>query len=165
MLKDYARGKELIAAEELEAGIELWRKAAGSAENQAADGLSKCWLLLRIGDAWGRARQWKKAHGAYRSALETTQDPVAQGSDLAGRRGRLQKRRASLKRLGRLMVSAQEIRQRTWGESLALASGPELSGNVGLEAGQARIGHRAIGSALWRFVRSWRPAASPWQRA
>ena len=75
MLEDYARGRDLIHAGELEKGIDLWHEAVTAAEGQNTDWSVRCWLLLRIGDALGKTRQWEKADSIYRRALETSRDP------------------------------------------------------------------------------------------
>ncbi len=136
MLEDYARGEEFIEAEEPELGIDLWHKVAGTAENQAADGRLRCWLHLRIGDAWGKARQWEKAHSAYGSALEAAQDPMAKVA-IWQAVGDAYEKASEFETAREAYGSAQEIRERTWGESLAFARGLNDLGR--LDAKQGRL--------------------------
>ena len=156
MLADYARGQELIAAEELEAGIDLWHKVAGIAGKQAADGGSRCWLLLRIGDAWGRARQWEKAHGAYRSALEAARDPLSQAA-IWQAIGDAYKKASEFEAAREAYGSAQEIRKRSWGESLAFARGLNDLGD--LDRRQGRLD--AAQGYHQRARRAWSPHDRP----
>ena len=135
MLEDYARGKKLVEAEKFEAGIDLWHKVAGVAENQAADERSSCWLLLRIGDAWGQARQWEKAYSTYRSALETTRDPLARVT-IWKTIGDVYEKASEFERAREAYVSAQEILERTWGESLIFARGLNDLGDLGWRQGR-----------------------------
>ncbi len=142
MLADYAGGQELIAAEELLAGIDSWHKAAGIAEKQATDKRSRCWLLLRIGGTWGRARQWEKAHDAYRSALEAAQDPLSQAA-IWQAIGDTYSKASEFEAAREAYGSVQEIRERSWGESLAFARGLNDLGDLDWRQGRldAAQGH------------------------
>ena len=122
MLEDYAKGKELMEGDEVEAGIDVWRKVVAIAEYQDAAGRLRCWLLFQMGDAWGEARQWEKAHEAYRSALETAQDPVSRVVVWKAI-GLAYEKASEFEAAREAFGSSQEIRERTWGESLTLAKG------------------------------------------
>ena len=163
MLGDYARGKELIEAEDFEAGIDLWHTVAGTAEDQVADRHLRCWLLLRIGISWAQARQWEQAQRVYRSALEAAQDHLAKVV-IWQAIGDAYKKVSKFEAARRAYGSAQEIQTTKLGESLTFARGLHYQGELNRSrAGSIR--HRCIGSALLRFGKSWRPAVSTWQRA
>ncbi len=137
MLEDYERGRKLIDAGDFEAGTDLWYKVAGVAESQALDNERlTCWLLLHIGDAWGEARQWEKAHDAYRAALKTARDPLARVA-IWQAIGFAYEKANDFEPARKAYGSAREIRQGTWGESLALARSLNVLGR--LDAKQRRL--------------------------
>ncbi len=115
----YLKGKKLIEAEELEAGIDLWHQIAKVTEKQVGRS-ERCWLLLRIGDAWAQARRWKEAHGAYRSALEAAQAPLSMVTNWLSI-GNTYKEADELENAREAYGSAQRLLERTWGEGLFLA--------------------------------------------
>lgn len=138
VLKEYQRGKTLIQADNPQAGIHIWQKVAGNAENQSADRSLRCWLLLRIGDAWGGSRIWDKAYSTYSLALEAAPDrrsriavleAIAQGYRNAG----------DPESARQAYTSAQEIRESMWGESLASAGGLSDLGALAREQGRLDV--------------------------
>ena len=155
MLQDYERGKKFIEAEELEAGIDLWHKVAGRAEDQAADGPSRCWLFLRIGDTWGNTKQWEKTHGAYRSALAVAQDPLARAA-IWQAIGDAYQKTSEFETAREAYDSAQKIREKTWGESLTLAMSLNYLG--ALDWGQGRLDSS---QAYWQHALEIRQTLAP----
>ncbi len=147
ILKDYVRGKELVEAEEIEAGVGVWRKLAGAEENQAADGSLRCWLLFRIGDTWGQERQWEKAHRAYRSALEATQTPIALVA-IWQAVGDAYRSASVFETARKAYESAQEIRESSLGEGLALAKGLDDVGILDAKQGRIDSAQKSFQSAL-----------------
>ena len=127
MLGDYARGKELIEAEDFEAGIDLWHTVAGTAEDQVADRHLRCWLLLRIGISWAQARQWEQAQRVYRSALEAAQDHLAKVV-IWQAIGDAYKKVSKFEAARRAYGSAQEIQTTKLGRKPDFCQGPALSG-------------------------------------
>jgi CHAT domain-containing protein len=129
MLADYSKGKGLIKAEDLEAGINLLQKVAEIAENQVEDRRLGSWLFLRIGDTWAKARRGDKAYGSYRAALDVAQEPLARVV-IWQAIGAAQEKASEFDAGREAYSSAQEIRKRIWGESLAFAKGLNSLGRL-----------------------------------
>jgi len=73
MLTDYLAGWDLIEAGSVRAGVDVW---SGVAEKlgQAGDAAAECWLLYRIGRAWGNGGNWEAAARSFQAAAEGTSD-------------------------------------------------------------------------------------------
>lgn len=129
MLQDYINGKELIEAKKIEEGMRFWRSIVGDAEKETVDVRLRCWLLLRIGDVWSMEGQWENAHGAYRFALETAYDPRSRVAIWQAIGDAFEKAN-DFEKAREAYSSAQEIREGSWGESLALARGMHYLGRL-----------------------------------
>ena len=110
-------------------------RSLGLAENQATYERLRCWLLLSIGDAWGQARQWEKAHNAYRSALEAAQNPLSRVAVWRAI-GYAYEKASEFEAAREAYGSALEIREKTWGETLAFSRGLTDLGVLDLRQGR-----------------------------
>ncbi|MCP4658250.1 MAG: CHAT domain-containing protein [bacterium] len=143
---DYLRGKELVAAEDFTQGIILWEKVAETAQG-GNDGHLRCWLHLRTGRAWAKAREWEKAHAAYRSALAEAGTPEARvavwGAIAVG-----YKRQSDFVQAEASYREALRIQEAAWGESLSLATSQNDLGVLALIQGRLNRAEEALQSAL-----------------
>ncbi len=118
LLEIFLQGSQ---AEDLEAATALWEKLAGSVE-PGTDWRLRCWILVRTGELWSKAREWEKAHAAYRSALAVAQDPLSQGA-VRQAIGDASMKQSEFESARKVYAELREIRENTWGESLVLAKG------------------------------------------
>ncbi|MCP3964588.1 MAG: tetratricopeptide repeat protein [bacterium] len=133
-LGEYLRGRELVTAGDLESGAALWEKLADREEV----GLLRCWLFLRLGDAWLEEQAWERAHAAYRLALEAARAPVAQVA-IWGAIGRTYYRQGDFDQAEACFRSALGIYWETWGESLGFARNLSNLGVVARRRGQLDV--------------------------
>jgi CHAT domain-containing protein/tetratricopeptide (TPR) repeat protein len=64
----YEQGQLQIRRGRLSAGIAGWRRLAAQIPHQRDDPL-RCWLLLRTGEVWAEAGDWRRAHKAFHEAI------------------------------------------------------------------------------------------------
>src|SRR3954447_2960964 len=64
----YEQGQLQIRRRKLSRGIIGWRRLAAQIPRQQSDPV-RCWLLLRIGEVWGEAGKWQRAHEAFQEAF------------------------------------------------------------------------------------------------
>ena len=69
----YEKGQLLIRRGKLTEGTAGWRQLAARIPQQQAASV-RCWLLLRIGEVWGEAGDWQRAHEAFHEAARWAQD-------------------------------------------------------------------------------------------
>ncbi|MCP3962362.1 MAG: CHAT domain-containing protein [bacterium] len=129
MLRIYLQGKELVETRELEAASQVWSKLSATTGYEN-DWRLPCWILMRTGGVWGQAREWSKAHAAYRSALKEAHDPLSEVVVWQAIGDSYWATQTEFEQAGEAFASAQGIRIRTWGTSLALAKGMNNLGGV-----------------------------------
>ena len=69
----YERGQFQIHRQKLIEGIADWRQLAGQSPREHDDPV-RCWLLLRIGEVWGEAGNWPRAHETFHEAASSARD-------------------------------------------------------------------------------------------
>ncbi|HEV7506508.1 MAG TPA: CHAT domain-containing tetratricopeptide repeat protein [Thermoanaerobaculia bacterium] len=69
----YEQGQRRIRRRKLSEGIAGWRRLAAEVPHQQGDPV-RCWLLLRIGEVWGEAGNWPRAHEAFQEAAQWARD-------------------------------------------------------------------------------------------
>jgi CHAT domain-containing protein len=69
----YEQGRRQIRRHELAQGIAVWRRLADQISQERSDPV-RCWLLLRVGEVWGEAGKWPRAHEAFVEAASWAQE-------------------------------------------------------------------------------------------
>ena len=133
-LAEYLRGRERVAAGDLESGTSVWEALA----DREQVGPLRCWLYLHAGDAWYAERAWKKAETAYRSALLAARKPGAKVAVLEAI-GQTGKRQSDFDNAEATFSSALEIYRQNWGEGLGYARGLNNLGTVAWLRGQFEV--------------------------
>lgn len=147
VLAEYSRGRQLIEAGEISAGIEHWYQVARIAKNQAMDESLRCYMLLHIGDVWRKAQQLEKAHSAYNSALETTQRPLARVA-IWQKIGNSYERAGEFESSLAAYDSALDIIRNNWGESLMFARGLHYLARWNLQQSHLEVARSHLQHAL-----------------
>lgn len=146
LLEVYSRLEERAEAGDLPAMTRLGKDLEVRTELESAPHL-RCWLLLHIGEIWRQAEQWEPAHTAFREALDAAPDPIARVAvwEAIGKTYHLQR---DFDQARKAHASAQEIRERNWGQGLAFARGLGELGEIAWDQGQLNEAETLWGRAL-----------------
>src|SRR5687767_5558955 len=71
-LRAYEEGRTLAEEKKTEDGVRAWRGMLGRAGRK--DRIEACWLLARMGRAWGQARRQAEFEAAYSEAIGCTRE-------------------------------------------------------------------------------------------
>ncbi len=143
----YLRGRERLAAEDLEGGLALWLQAAEMA-HASGDAHLRCWLYLRAGSvAWSDGRDSEKAHAAYRFALEEAPGPAARAA-VWNAAGKTYEAQNDFVRAEASYRSALEVRQAAWGENLGWAESQDLLSVLAWKSGRLDSAENAAKAGL-----------------
>jgi tetratricopeptide (TPR) repeat protein len=77
LAKIFERGKDHLAARDFERAAETWRTLANNVPAGDVREL-RAWVLLQIGEAWGKNREWQKSLEAAKGALAAARSAGAQ---------------------------------------------------------------------------------------
>ncbi len=134
LVRLYERGANTLADGKVESGIAVWQNLLSQIPGDQHQ-LLRCWMLLKIGQAWAQSQHWERSQAALESALAEASEPtstVAIWNAIAGtfaRQNQFEQAAVALR-------SALQVRQQTWPGGLGIASSRYQLGRLALRQGK-----------------------------
>jgi CHAT domain-containing protein/Tfp pilus assembly protein PilF len=124
LLQTYREGQRQVEAGDVQGGVSSWDPLV-----QRADPGLKCWLLLRVSEAWSKGGESGKARSALQAALAEAKDAQTQVA-IWEALGESDQYANEMPQAETSFRSALEVGEAAWGESLWVASTLARLGNV-----------------------------------
>ena len=154
MTEAYLHGKTLTEKGMIRAGIDSWLELTQT-DRWREDPQLRCWLYLRIGQAWSLAEEFENADAAFRSARQEARTPHSETVILDAIGDDFYYRRRDIERAQQFFQESLNRREQTWGRSLVSAKSLIDLGRMSLR----RSDHRSAESYYERALKIWRAAA------